>query len=166
MQPPTTTFDPYDEAETTAWLDAFAELDEDGEHGHLYNTKAGVHDFEFVCGEIDEWMSILKNKLNAAHVMEQQFQMLDNVDATSFIETDKAEFQQKMIEFLCTSMAYSAELLKEKAATNWVKSFMKSMEGGKYYRPDGDSMTAGTFDTIFVAVVGTRLAYVLITDED
>ena len=50
----TATFDPYDEAEATASLDAFAELNEDGEHGHLSNTKAGVHDFEFVSVKIDE----------------------------------------------------------------------------------------------------------------
>ena len=44
------------------------------------------------------------------------------MDATYFFETDEAEFQQKMIEFLRTSMAYSAEMLKEKAAKNWAIS--------------------------------------------
>ena len=57
-------------------------------------------------------------------------EMLDDVDATYFFETDEAEFQQKMTEFLHTSMAYSAEMLKEKAATNWAISGWRFNDGG------------------------------------
>jgi hypothetical protein len=160
MQSPTT-FDPYDPAETAAWLDAFAKLEEDGPHGHLDFVQAGVLEFEFESGKLDEWVSVLKEKVNV-----EPYKILDDVDATSFIEVDQADFQQKLVAHLQTSMAYSSEMLKEKAASNWASSFMDSMKGGKFFRPDGDPMTASTFDTIFVAVLGTRLAYILISDED
>mgnify|MGYP006136199937 FL=1 len=159
MQPPTDTFDPYDQAGTTAWLDAFAALEEDGPYGHLDFVEAGVHEFEFVSGQPDEWVSTLREKVN---------EVLPDVDAKSFVEVDKAEFQQELVKLLRTSMAYSAEMLKEKAANNWASSFVSSMDGGKFFRPaDGSPPIAdATFETIFVAVVGTRLAYVLIIDED
>ena len=91
--------------------------------------------------------------------------ILDEVDGTSFIEVDQAEFERKLVVYLKNSMAYSVGMLKEEAAENWASSFVRSMGGGKFFRPD-DEMTSHTFDTIFVAVVGTRLAYMLITDED
>jgi hypothetical protein len=158
MEPPTATFDPYDEHETKAWLDAFAALEEDGEHGHLGWVEAGVHEFELVSGQADEWVSVLKEKAN---------DILDEVDGTDFIEVDQAEFERKLVVYLKTSMVYSVGMLKEEAAENWASSFVRSMGGGKFFRPDEFiSMTSHTFDTIFVAVVGTRLAYMLITDED
>jgi len=66
---------------------------------------------------------------------------------------------------LHTSMAYSATMLKEEVANNWATSFMDSMDGGKFYRPS-TSVTASTFDTIYVAAVGTKVAYMLVQDED
>ena len=150
-------FDPFDAAETSAWLGALAELEESGPHGHLDFVEAGVFEFDFVSGEIGEWLSVLKDKVD---------DLLDNLNAESFVESDQAEFQTQLAACLHTSMAYSATMLKEEVANNWAESFMKSMDGGKFFRPDGDPMTAFTFDTIFVAAVGTKVAYILVTDED
>jgi hypothetical protein len=156
MQPPTDTFDPYDQAGTTAWLDAFAALEEDGPHGHLDFVEAGVHEFNFVSGHSSEWVSTLKEKVN---------EVLPNVDANSFVEVDKAEFQQGLVYHFRTSIAYTSEMMNEKAANNWASSFVNSMLGGKFFRGDG-GVTNATFEAIYVAIVGTRLAYVLVLDED
>ena len=156
MQPPTATFDPYDKTETSAWLEAFAELEESGPHGHLDFVAAGVFEFDFVSGEIGEWLSVLKDKVDA---------LLDGLNADDFVESDQAEFQTQLAASLHTSMAYSATMLKEEVANNWATSFMDSMDGGKFYRPS-TSMTASTFDTIYVAAVGTKVAYMLVQDED
>ena len=156
MQPPTATFDPYDNTETSAWLEAFAKLKESGPHGHLHCTTAGVFEFDFVSGEIGEWLSVLKDKVD---------DLLDGLNADDFVESDQAEFQTQLATSLHTSMAYSATMLKEEVANNWATSFMDSMDGGKFYGPS-TSITASTFDTIYVAAVGTKVAYMLVQDED
>ena len=157
MEPPLASFDPFDAAESSAWLGAFAELEESGPHGHLDYVEAGVFEFDFVSGEIGEWLSVLKDKVD---------DLQDGLNADNFVESDQAEFQTQLAACLHTSMAYSATMLKEEVANNWAKSFTNSFDGGKFFRPADSSMTACTFDTIFVAAVGTKVAYILATDED
>ena len=152
------TFDPYDEAQTSAWLDSFAKLTESGPHGHLYCGTAGVFEFDFVSGEIGEWLSVLKDKVD---------DLLDDLSADDYSEEDQSLFQTQLAASLHTSMAYSSTMLKEEVANEWAKSFMNSMDGGKFFRSDiGSCMTASTFDTMYVAAVGTKVAYILIQDED
>jgi hypothetical protein len=171
MQPLIATFDPYDQAETKTWLDAFAELEEEGPQGNLDFANAGVIDFEFVSGHNDEWVNDLKDKMNEQLATSYPTfnplpQIAADLDATDFVEADAAKFQQDLVKDLQTSMAYGCTMLKEDAANNWASSFMSSMDGGKYFRPDSASITTSTFDTIYIIVVGTRLAYILIQDED
>ena len=150
------TFDPYDEAQTSAWLDSFAKLTESGPHGRLYNCTAGVFEFDFVSGEIVEWLSVLKDKVD---------DLLDNLSADDYSEEDQSLFQTQLAASLHTSMAYSSTMLKEEVANEWAKSFMNSMDGGKFFRSNM-CLTASTFDTMYVAAVGTKVAYILIQDED
>ena len=133
--------------------------------GEIFIPKAKSYKISDLAKAIDPKKKL---KIVGKRPGEKVNEVLPDVDAKSFVEVDKAEFQQELVKLLRTSMAYSAEMLKEKAANNWASSFVSSMDGGKFFRPaDGSPPIAdATFETIFVAVVGTRLAYVLIIDED
>ena len=161
MEPPSPTFDPFDHSEpggsTATWLAAFSDLENGGDYGNLDFTEAGVMEFDFVSGTVDEWASVLKEKVN---------EILDDLDSSEHVEFDQADVLPDLTSSLHTSMAYSSRMLKEDAANAWATSFVNSMEGGKFYHCPDQSVTSHTFDKIFVAVVGNKLAYMLINDED
>lgn len=56
--------------------------------------------------------------------------------------------------------------MKEEHAMIWSSSFAKSMEGGTFFMNVGTTVTQSTFDHCYVAVLGSKMAYILIEDED
>ena len=125
-----------------------------GEHGQLYHAQAGVYEFEFKTGREEEWVNVLKAKVE---------DVIDSLDPDSFVEVsnNNNNYEKKIADSLHKTMAYNSEMLKEEYASVWAASFMKSMEGGKCYTCE-DPATNHTFDVLYIVVVVNRFGYVLI----
>ena len=151
-------FDPFDHAEangtTAAWLTAFGHLAP--HEAWLTDTIAGVLEFEY--GEGDEqWLAALKAKEDT---------VLATADTDDFEEVpDKDAFATLLATFFHKTQAYDTVLLTEDVARAWASSFANSMEGARFMRSTG-GIVDHTFESCFVAVIGNKLAYVLIVDED
>ena len=158
-------FDAFDTDSTTAWLQSFERLGEEGPHGKLYGHKAAVVEFE-VGGGDDSWLTALKN--------EEKGLAIDwnaEIDANCFSEISSAELEKLLEHFLTKSQAYRQPMLKPEVAAAWARSFVASLEGSTFYTNGADvsewnCVSTATFDRIFVGSIGNRCAAVVLVDED
>ena len=148
-------FDPFDHASpdgtTAVWLAAFEALEEPGPHGFLDFAKAGVLNFD------ESWFEVLKNTFDNLN---------PDLSSDSMEEINKEDLISKLTKSLNISIAYESKMMKEEYAMLWSSSFAKSMEGGTFFWNVGTTVTQSTFDHCYVAVLGSKMAYILIEDED
>ena len=149
------------------WLAAFRDLEEDGPHGHLDFARCGVVEFD---GEVGGWVAALKSSIDETSnvaLYDGRYVRAVDVTADTFVEVaDPNAFGTALCSALHMSMAHSSVMLKENVAKAWGERWMESMAGSRFFRLDQMPITGATFEACFAAVMGNRVAWILVEDED